>query len=66
MSKVRVCDLCGRIIDIDRNKYRIKGIRDYYSPLLHNRTVRKIDVCYLCMDKIIEASKKAGEVNAND
>ena len=31
MSKVRVCDLCGRIIDIDRKKYKIKGIRDCYS-----------------------------------
>ena len=66
MSKVRVCDLCGRIIDIDRKKYKIKGIRDCYSPLLHNRKVRNIDICDICMEEIIKASKKVSEVNIND
>lgn len=69
--KTEICDICGKIMETDNKKYKIKA-KEIKSTIEYERGMffsryywDKIDVCCFCQNAIVELSKKNRKKIAN-
>lgn len=70
MSKVEICDLCQTEImaryEDKAYKFTVKKRWHSYDGFTPYREKTKLDICFNCMRKIIDASESANYTNKED